>query len=66
MQVVIVYDPPKRDIYKNKIRDEYLKQNHFIDVAILADELGLSIQFIQMRMRRLGLRKCRNKTDRII
>jgi hypothetical protein len=54
---------PKRDIYKNKTRDKYLKENHFIDVAILADKLNLSVRFIQMRMRHLGLRKCKNKVD---
>lgn len=62
MRNVVVSDCiPKRDIYKNKIRDNYLKENHFVDVAILADELKLSVKFVEMRMRHLGLRKCRNK-----
>jgi len=37
-------------------RDRYLRENHFVDPAILAADLGLHTRFIVLYMRKLGLR----------
>jgi hypothetical protein len=50
---------PKRDAYRNEKRDSYLREFCFIDPAILAAELGHDENWIKMRMRHLGLLKCR-------
>lgn len=55
---------PKRDAWRNEKRDAYLKENYFVDPAILADALGHDVCFIELRLRQLGLRKCRNKEGR--
>ena len=39
-------------------RDAYLRENHFIDPAILAADLGLNTRFVVIYMRKLGLRSC--------
>ena len=44
--------------YKNKRRDDYLRANHFVDPAILADDLHLSEWFVKMRLRQLKLSAC--------
>jgi len=36
---------------------EYLKQNRYVDVAILADDLGIASHHLRAQQRRLGLRK---------
>lgn len=39
-------------------RDAYLRENHFVDPAILAADLGLKPRFIVVYMRKLKLRTC--------
>lgn len=39
-------------------RDAYLRENHFVDPAILAIDLGLTARFLVVYMRKLGLRTC--------
>ena len=55
---------PKRDPYKDERRDSYLREFYFVDPAILAAELGHAVSFVEMRLRKLGLRKCKNKEGR--
>ncbi len=41
-----------------KERDAFLHANPTIDPAILADALGLSIRFVYVYQRKLGIRMC--------
>jgi len=38
-------------------RDAYLRENHLIDPAILAADLGLTARFVVVYMRKIGLRQ---------
>ena len=42
-------------------RDAYLRENHFVDPAILAADLGLNTRFVVVYMRKLGLRNCERR-----
>jgi hypothetical protein len=42
-------------------RDEYLRENKFVDPAILAADLGLTVRFIVVYLRKLGLRTCERR-----
>lgn len=45
-------------------RAAYLRENSFVDPAILAADLGLSTLFVVTYLRKLGLRGCvRNRED---
>ncbi len=50
--------PRKRPPMYTPDRDAFLRENHGIDPAILADELGLSTRFVYCYQRKLGLRLC--------
>lgn len=50
----------RRSPFKNKARDDYLRENALIDPAVLADNLGLTEHFVKQQLRRLGLRKCKH------
>ncbi len=41
-----------------KERDAFLHANPTIDPAILADAMGLSIRFVYVYQRKLGIRMC--------
>lgn len=43
---------------RTRARDRFLIENPSVDPALLAEELQLSENFIRMRQRKLGLRKC--------
>lgn len=48
----------RKSPYKNKRRDQYLRDFREVDPHILAGELGTSVWFVKLRQRQLGIRKC--------
>lgn len=54
---------PWKPRHQTPEREKYLRDNHFLDVSILANEIGLNYRFTYAMMRRLGLRKCSNNRD---
>lgn len=50
--------PLKRRPGFTRERDEFLRENHGVDPAILADSLGVIERFVIGYQRKLGLRKC--------
>lgn len=57
MTETVLY-PRKRPAMYTLARDSFLRENHGIDPAILADALGLCVLSIHRYQRRLGLRIC--------
>ncbi len=58
---------PKR-WYRNRRRDAFLRKNAGVDPAILAAELRLTVGFVRMLQRKIGVRKCTHsprKADRL-
>jgi hypothetical protein len=55
---------PWKPRHQTPERETYLRNNHFLDVSILAHDIGLTYQYTYAMMRRLGLRKCRNQRNR--
>lgn len=52
-----LYDYEKKSRYKNEKRDQFLRENHLVDSAILADALNRTEEFVRMLQRRAGLRQ---------
>lgn len=42
-------------------RDAYLRENYLVDPAILAADPGLTVRFIVVYLRKLGLRTCERR-----
>lgn len=53
-----LYEPRWKLPGRTPERDAYLRENHFVDPAILAADLGLHTRFVILYMRKLGLRSC--------
>jgi len=53
-----LYTPRRKLRGRTPERDAYLRENHFVDPAILAADLGLKPQFVVVYLRKLGLRNC--------
>ena len=54
----IVFYPRKRPRMYTKARDAFLLENPTVDPAILAEAMGLSIRFVYVYQRKLGIRLC--------
>ena len=46
-----------------RVHEAYLRANHGVDPAFLADELGITEVSVRTAQRKLGLRGCRNPRD---
>jgi hypothetical protein len=65
MSAIVAWNPhpTRRPWYKTPEREKYLRDNPFLDVSILAAEVGLSYRLTYRFLRDLGLRKCRNNRN---
>jgi hypothetical protein len=64
MTVIVEGALPWKPRHQTPEREKFLRDNTFLDVSILAHEVGLSYQYTAAIMRRLGLRKCRNQRNK--
>jgi hypothetical protein len=55
---------PWKPRHQTPVREKYLRDHSFLDVSILAHDIGLTYQYTYAMMRRLGLRKCRNQRNK--
>ena len=55
---------PQKFKYLTPEREKYIRENYGMDVMMQAKDLKLNWRTIHLLQRRLGLRKCRNPTDK--
>lgn len=67
MTVVVISDmpPPRKPTYQTSEREQYLRDNYFVDVAQLSVDIGLTYRYTYAIMRRLGLRRCKNSKEKL-